>query len=352
MIWLVDDAYLAGPRVIGGAWVRRAAPRTQESTGLLFCAREASPGAGRARRATSTRHLSGLGACGGPALLAAISVPRVLSPPGWPHWIISETGGNPRSRCGNWPRTSRPISWQAARRCRRGCRSAAACKGTSCTRRRCSRLTPVPGCCSPRPRPATTLPRSGGRLRCWAWSPTPPIRPWPRTSPVDPRVAFRHPLIRSAVYEGARVGAGAGCTLPWRASPGGTVTRTRRRGTAPRPPSCPTRMSRLTSNARPRAERRGGYVAQATFLTRSAELTFDPRDRAMRYRRRPCASRRGGRCPRRGHADPQRLGWRKRDGTWRRSACGPRSPGSSRGTKTHPASCWTPLPPLIRPTRP
>ena len=50
----------------------------------------------------------------------------------------------------------------------------------------------------------------------------------------------------------------AGCTRPWRASPGRTATRTRQRGTAPRPAWCPTSMSRLTSSARPHARSGAG----------------------------------------------------------------------------------------------
>ena len=91
LIWLVDDAHWLdreSVEVLGFVGRRLHA----DSTGLLFCAREASPGLA-ALDGLPTRHLSGLEPAAARALLAAtVSGPlnaRVAAR------IINETGGNP-----------------------------------------------------------------------------------------------------------------------------------------------------------------------------------------------------------------------------------------------------------------
>jgi hypothetical protein len=71
--------------------------------------------------------------------------------------------------------SSPQTSWPAARRCRSGCQSAVACRRTSCVRCGCCRPRPARCCCSHRRRRAMIPPRCGGRQRCLAWHPMPPI---------------------------------------------------------------------------------------------------------------------------------------------------------------------------------
>ena len=100
---------------------------------------------------------------------------------------------------------------------------------------------------------------------------------------VDPQVAFRHPLIRSAVYEGARPGdrrrvhEALASTAGQDGNPDEAAWH---RAAATVVPD--EDVAAALERSAVRAERRGGYVAQATFLTRSAELTPDPQDRAVR----------------------------------------------------------------------
>src|ERR1022692_3343477 len=75
---------------------------------------------------------------------------------------------------------------------------------------------------------------------------------------------------------------GAGLTMPWRPLPGRTATRTRRRGTALRPPSCRTRTSRLTSNARPRGRNSAAATSRRPRSWPGRRKTPDARDRAVR----------------------------------------------------------------------
>lgn len=101
---------------------------------------------------------------------------------------------------------------------------------------------------------------------------------------LEPRVAFRHPLIRSAVYDGATpeerqrvhdalatvaVGNGDDDQAAWH------------RAAAVTSPD-ETIAADLQASAE-RAQRRGGYTMQAAFLTRAAELSPHTRDRALRY---------------------------------------------------------------------
>ena len=100
---------------------------------------------------------------------------------------------------------------------------------------------------------------------------------------VDPRVAFRHPLIRSAVYEGARSGDRRRVheALASIAGQDGDPDEAAwHRAAASVVPDEDVAADLERSAAR--AERRGGYVAQATFLARAAELTPDPQRRAVR----------------------------------------------------------------------
>ena len=100
---------------------------------------------------------------------------------------------------------------------------------------------------------------------------------------LDPRVQFRHPLIRSAVYEGARLGDRRRVHDVWAniaGQDGNPDEAAWHRAAATVVPDGQIAADLERSAAR--AERRGGYVAQAAFLTRAAELTLDRHDRAVR----------------------------------------------------------------------
>jgi DNA-binding CsgD family transcriptional regulator len=100
---------------------------------------------------------------------------------------------------------------------------------------------------------------------------------------LDPRVAFRHPLIRSAVYEGARPGDrrqvhDALAIIAGRDGDPDQAAWHRAAATVVPDEDVAADLERSAA----RAERRGGYVAQAAFLARAAELTPDARERAGR----------------------------------------------------------------------
>lgn len=101
---------------------------------------------------------------------------------------------------------------------------------------------------------------------------------------LESRIAFRHPLIRSAVYDGAtpeerqRV-HDALATVAHR--DGDEDRAAWHRAAAVTTPD-ETIAADLQDSAE-RAQRRGGYTMQAAFLTRAAELSPGIRDRALRY---------------------------------------------------------------------
>jgi DNA-binding CsgD family transcriptional regulator len=100
---------------------------------------------------------------------------------------------------------------------------------------------------------------------------------------LDQRVEFRHPLIRSAVYEGARLGDRRQAHDAWASIAGQDgypdQAAWHRAAAAVVPDE---QVAADLERSAARAERRGGYAAQAAFLTRAAELTPDPQDRAVR----------------------------------------------------------------------
>ncbi|MGO9780920.1 MAG: LuxR C-terminal-related transcriptional regulator [Streptosporangiaceae bacterium] len=279
LIWLVDDAHWVDRESLGvfGFVGRRL---QADSTGLLFCAREASPGLA-ALDGLPTLRLSGLEPAAARALLAAtVSGPlnaRVAAR------IIDETGGNPLA-----------------------------------LRELAMHLTPdqLAGRSALPPRllvsrrlqehflgQARMLPPATGTwlLLASAASGDDPTALWRAAAllglepdvadpavaqgivSVDPRVAFRHPLIRSAVYDGARSGDRRRVheALASIAGQDGNLDEAAwHRSAATVVPDEDVAAALERSAAR--AERRGGYVAQATFLARAAELTPDPRARAVR----------------------------------------------------------------------
>ncbi len=101
---------------------------------------------------------------------------------------------------------------------------------------------------------------------------------------LEPRITFRHHLIRSAVYDGAtpeerRRVHDALATVAHR--DGDDDQAAWHRAAAVTTPE-ETIAADLQASAE-RAQRRAGYTMQAAFLTRAAELSPDTRDRALRY---------------------------------------------------------------------
>jgi hypothetical protein len=100
---------------------------------------------------------------------------------------------------------------------------------------------------------------------------------------LDPQVAFRHPLIRSAVYEGGLAADRHRVhdALASIAGQDGDLDQAAwHHAAAIVVPDEHVAVDLESSAAR--AERRGGYAAQAAFLTRAAELTPDAQDRVVR----------------------------------------------------------------------
>ena len=101
---------------------------------------------------------------------------------------------------------------------------------------------------------------------------------------LEPRVAFRHPLIRAAVYDGAtpedrqRVHDALATVADRDRDDDQAAWHRAAAVTAPDE----TVAADLAASA-VRAQRRGGYTMQAAFLTRAAELSPDPRAGALRY---------------------------------------------------------------------
>jgi DNA-binding CsgD family transcriptional regulator len=279
LIWLVDDAHWVDREsleVLGFVGRRLHA----DKTGLLFCAREASPGLA-ALDGLPTRHLSGLEPAAARALLAAtVSGPlnaRVAAR------IIDETGGNPlalRELAAHLTpdqlagRSPLPPRLPVGRRLH------------GHFLRQAMMLPPATGTwlllasAASGDDPAT-LWRAAALLGLEPDAADPAVAQ--DIVSVHPRVAFRHPLIRSAVYEGARSGDRRRVheALASIAGQDGHPDEAAwHRAAATMVPDEDVAADLERSAAR--AERRGGYVAQATFLARAAELTLDPRGRAVR----------------------------------------------------------------------
>jgi DNA-binding CsgD family transcriptional regulator/tetratricopeptide (TPR) repeat protein len=279
LIWMVDDAQWLDREsleVLGFVGRRLYADRI----GLLFGAREPSPGL-TALDGLPTRRLDGLDPAAARILLAT-SVSgsvnaRVAAR------LISETGGNPLALL--------ELAGQL---------SAAQLAGRSPLPQRLPVGRRMQGHFL---RQVKTLPPAASLvlLLASAASSDDPAALWRAAALLDlgpdaadpavaqeiiafhPRVAFRHPLIRSAVYEGARSGDRRQVhdALANIASRDGDPDQAAWHRAAAAVVPDEDVAADLERSAE-RAERRGGYAAQATFLARAAELTPGPRERAVR----------------------------------------------------------------------
>ena len=279
LIWLVDDAQWLDREsleVLGFVGRRLHA----DSLGLLFGVREPSPGLA-ALDGLPTRRLGGLEPAAARTLLAA-SVPgpvnaRVAAR------IIAETGGNPLALL---ELAGLLTPDQLAGRSPLPQRLPAG-RGMQGHFLRQVKVLP----------PAT---RSLLLLASAAWGDDPaalwraaallglgPDAAGPAVAQdilsLDPLLEFRHPLIRSAVYEGARLGDRRRVHDAWASiagQDGNPDEAAWHRAAATVVPE--EQVAADLERCAARAERRGGYVAQAAFLTRAAELTLDTHDRAVR----------------------------------------------------------------------
>jgi DNA-binding CsgD family transcriptional regulator len=251
-----------------------------ESTGLLFCAREASPGL-PALNGLPTRHLRGLEPAAARALLAAtVSGPlnaRVAAR------IIGETGGNPLALrelaahlspgqlAGRSPLPERlPVGRRLAEHFLGQAKMLPPATGTW--------LLLAAAASGDDP---AALWRAAALLGLEPDSADPAVTQ--DIVSIDPRVAFRHPLIRSAVYEGARPGdrrrvhEALASIAEQDRNPDEAAWHRAAASVVP-----DEDVAADLERSAVRAERHGGYVAQARFLTRAADLTPDPRSRAVR----------------------------------------------------------------------
>ena len=279
LIWLVDDAQWLDREsleVLGFVGRRLYA----DSTGLLFGVREPSPGL-TALDGLPTRRLGGLEPGAARALLAAsVAGPlnaRVAAR------IIAETGGNPlallevaglltpgqlagRSPLPQWLPVGQAMQGHFLRQVK--------------TLPPATRLLLLLASAASGDDPAA-LWQAAARLGVGPDVAEPALAQ--DILSLGPRVEFRHPLIRSAVYEGARLGDRRRVHDAWasvRADDGDPDQAAWHRAAATVVPE--ERVAADLERSATRAGRRGGYVAQAAFLTLAAELTPDPQHRARR----------------------------------------------------------------------
>src|SRR5271166_559060 len=279
LIWVVDDAQWLDREsleVLGFVGRRLYADRI----GLLFGAREGSPGLA-ALDGLPTRHLGGLDPAAARALLA-VAVPGSLSARAAAR-IITETGGNPLALlevagqltpdqlAGRSPLPQRlPVGRRLQGHFLRQVKMLPADTG--------SLLLLASAASDDDP---DALWQAAALLGLEPDAADPAVAQ--DIISLHPRVAFRHPLIRSAVYEGARSADrrqvhGAWASIAGRDGHPDQAAWHRAAASVVPDEAVAANLERSAA----RAERRGGYVARATFLTRAAELTPYGRRRAMR----------------------------------------------------------------------
>jgi DNA-binding CsgD family transcriptional regulator len=279
LIWLVDDAQWLDREsleVLGFVGRRLYA----DGIGLLFGVREPSPGL-TALDGLPVRRLSGLEPAAARALLATTASgalnARVAAR------IITETGGNPLALlelagqltsdqlAGRSPLPQRlPVGRRLQGHFLRQVKMLPNATG--------SLLLLASAASSDDP---AALWRAAALLNLGPTDADPAIAQ--DVISVHPRVAFRHPLIRSAVYEGATSGDrgrvhDALASIARQDGQPDQAAWHRAAATAVPDQDVAASLERSAG----RAEQRGGYVAQAMFLARAAELTSDPRERAVR----------------------------------------------------------------------
>jgi hypothetical protein len=279
LIWLVDDAHWLDREsleVLGFVGRRLYA----DSIGLLFGVRAPSPGRA-ALDGLPTRHLSGLEPAAARALLAT-TVSRAINARVAAR-IIAETGGNPLALlelarqltpdqlAGRSPLPQRlPVGRRLQGHFLRQVKMLPAATG--------SLLLLASAASSDHP---AALWRAAALLGLKPRDADPAIAQ--DIISVHPRVSFRHPLIRSAVYEGATSGDRSQVhdALATIARQDGDQDQAAwHRAAAAVVPDEDVAAS--LEHFAARAEQRGGYVAQAMFLGRAAELSPDPQERAVR----------------------------------------------------------------------
>jgi DNA-binding CsgD family transcriptional regulator len=279
LIWLVDDAQWLDREsleVLGFVGRRLYA----DGIGLIFGAREA-PSALTVLDGLPTRHLGGLEPAAARALLAtAVSGSvnaRVAAR------IITETGGNPLALL---EFAGQLTPGQLAGRSPLPQRLPVGRRLQGHFLRQVELLPPATGSllllasAASRDDPAA-LWRAAALLDLGPGAADPAIAQ--DIISVHPQVTFRHPLIRSAVYEGARSGDrdrvhDALASIAGQDGYQDEAAWHRAAATVVPDEDVAADLERCAA----RAEQRGGYVAQAMFLARAAELTPDAQRRAVR----------------------------------------------------------------------
>jgi len=279
LIWLVDDAQWLDREsleVLGFVGRRLHADRI----GLLFGTREASPEL-TALDGLPTRYLSGLEPAAARALLATTVSgslnARVAAR------IVTETGGNPLALL-ELARQLTPD--QLAGRSPLPQRMPVGRRLQGHFLRQVKMLPPATGSvlllasAVSRDDPAV-LWRAAALLDLGPGAADPAVAQ--NIISVHPRVAFRHPLIRSAVYEGARSGDRVRVhdALARIARQDGDLDQAAWHRAAATVVADEDVAADLERSAA-RAGQRGGYAARAAFLARAAELTPDTAKRAVR----------------------------------------------------------------------